>query len=290
MGRPMARNLMAAGHELVVASRSRGPVDELAGEGAETAETPREAAERCEAIITMVPDSPDVREVVLGDDGVLAGATKGSLVVDMSTISPLLAREVAAGAGERGVGALDAPVSGGESGAVEGTLSIMVGGSEEDFERARDLLSAMGTPRHVGPAGAGQVTKACNQVIIAAVIQGVSEALVLGSKGGVDPRAMIDALGAGLAGTRVMEAKEANFLDHDFTPGFRAELHHKDLGIALATAREYGVSLPVTALVDQLLATLEHTGRGKDDHSALLSLVEQAAGHRVGERDSDSSR
>ena len=283
MGRPMARNIMRAGHELTVHSRSPGPVEELAGEGAETADSPRAVAERCEAVITMVPDSPDVREVMLGEDGVLAGASEGALAVDMSTISPAVAREVAAAADGRGVGALDAPVSGGESGAIEGRLSIMVGSSDEHFARAEEMLSAMGTPTHVGEAGAGQVSKACNQVIIAGVIQAVSEALVLGSKAGVDPQEMVRALGGGLAGTRVMEAKESNFLDHDFEPGFRAELHHKDLGIALATAREHGVSLPLTALVDQLLAALEHRGRGKDDHSALLSLVEEAAGHRVGE-------
>lgn len=283
MGRPMARNLMAAGHELVVHSRSPGPVDEIAGEGAERAGSPREVAERVDATIAMVPDSPDVRQVMLGEEGVLSGATEGSLAIDMSTISPLVAREVAAAADARGVGALDAPVSGGERGAIEGTLSIMVGGSEEDFARAEGVLSAMGTPTHVGPAGTGQVTKAANQVIVAGVIQAVSEALVLGSKAGVDPRRMIRALGGGLAGTRVMEVKESSFLDHDFAPGFRAELHHKDLGIALATAREYGVALPVTALVDQLYATLEQRGRGKEDHSALLALVEEAAGHRVGE-------
>ncbi|MEJ7716842.1 MAG: NAD(P)-binding domain-containing protein [Thermoleophilaceae bacterium] len=188
MGRPMARNIMRAGHELTVHSRSPGPVEELTGEGAEAADSPRAVAERCEAVITMVPDSPDVREVMLGEDGVLAGAIEGALAIDMSTISPAVAREVAAAADGRGVGALDAPVSGGESGAIEGRLSIMVGGSDEHFARAEEMLSAMGTPTHVGEAGAGQVSKACNQVIIAGVIQAVSEALVLGSKAGVDPQ------------------------------------------------------------------------------------------------------
>jgi 3-hydroxyisobutyrate dehydrogenase-like beta-hydroxyacid dehydrogenase len=187
----MARNIMRAGHELTVHSRSPGPVEELAGEGAETADSPRAVAGRCEAIITMVPDSPDMREVTLGEDGVLAGAIEGALAIDMSTISPAVAREVAAAADGRGVGALDAPVSGGESGAIEGSLSIMVGGSDEHFARAEEMLSAMGTPTHVGEAGAGQVSKACNQVIIAGVIQAVSEALVLGSKAGVDPRKMV---------------------------------------------------------------------------------------------------
>jgi 2-hydroxy-3-oxopropionate reductase len=283
MGKPMARNLMRAGHELVVHSRSRPPVDELSEEGATPLATPRAVAEASEAVITMLPDSPDVREAMLGERGVLAGAAESSLAIDMSTISPLVAREVAAEAGARGVGALDAPVSGGESGAIEGRLSIMVGGPEQDFARAEELLSALGTPTHVGEAGAGQVTKACNQIVIAAVIEALSEALVLGSKAGVDPSKMIRALGAGLAGTRVMEVKQGNFLEHDFEPGFRVELHHKDLGIALATARELGVALPVTALVDQMLATLEQRGRGTEDHSALMTLLEEAAGHRVGD-------
>lgn len=283
MGKPMARNLMRAGHDLVVHSRSPGPVDELAGEGAEQAGTPREVAEAAEAVFTMLPDSPDVREAMLGEDGALAGASEGDLLIDMSTIAPAVAREVFEAASARGIGSLDAPVSGGERGAIEGRLSIMVGGSAEDFARAEPLFGAMGAPVHLGEAGAGQVTKACNQVIIAGVLQAVSEALVLGSKGGVDPPTMIRALSGGLAGTRIMEAKEASFLGHDFTPGFRAELHHKDMGIALATAREEGVALPIAALVDQLLGTLVEQGRGAEDHSALLTLVEESARHRVGD-------
>lgn len=283
MGRPMARNLMRAGHELVVHSRSAPPVDELVDEGAEKASSPRELAEAAEVVFTMLPDSPDVREATLGEHGALAGATEGDLLIDMSTIAPAVAREVAEASAEKRVGTLDAPVSGGEPGAIDGKLSIMVGGSAEDFARGKPLFDAMGTPTHLGDAGAGQVTKSCNQVIIAGVLQAVSEALVLGSKGGVDPKTMIRALSGGLAGSRILEAKEDNFLGHDFAPGFKAELHHKDTGIALATAREEGVSLPLAALVDQLLGTLVTHGRGAEDHSALLRLVEEAAGHRVGD-------
>jgi 2-hydroxy-3-oxopropionate reductase len=283
MGKPMARNLMEAGHELVVFNRSREPADELAADGARAAGTPREVAEGSGVVITMLPDSPQVREVVCGEDGVLAGAGEGTLVIDMSTISPLVTRELAEAGDERGVGMLDAPVSGGEPGAISGELSIMVGGSSEDFARAEPLFQAMGSAIHVGPAGTGQVVKACNQIVVALTIEAVSEALVLGSKAGVDPAKVIEALSGGLAGSKVMEAKASSFLEHDFDPGFRVELHHKDLGIALAAAREYGVPLPVTALVDQMLQNLQVAGRGDRDHSALLTVLEEAAQHRIGE-------
>jgi len=290
MGRPMARNLMRAGHELVVHSRSRGPVDELVGEGAEAAESPREVAERCWATITMLPDSPDVREAMLGEAGALAGASEADLLIDMSTISPEVAREVAVAAGARGVAAVDAPVSGGDQGAIDGVLSIMAGGAEVDVERARPLFEAMGTPTHLGGAGAGQVTKACNQIVVAGVIQAVSEALVLGSKAGVDPEKLVTALSGGLAGTQVMESKRAALLEHDDRPGFKTALHSKDLAIVLETARVHGVSVPASALLDQLLRSLATRGRGEEDHAfALLSLVEEAAGHQVGETPSGSS-
>lgn len=285
MGRPMARNLMAAGHELVVHNRSREVVEELESEGAEAAASSREVAERSAVTITMLPDSPDVHEAVLGADGALAGASKSDLLIDMSTISPVVAREIADAAEERGVAALDAPVSGGETGAIEGKLSIMVGGREESVERARPIFEAMGTPTHVGEAGAGQVTKTCNNLVVALVIQAVSEALVLGSKAGVDPDQLMTALSGGLAGTKVMEVKRSNFLEHDFAPGFRVELHKKDLGIALDTARLHGVPLMLTPIVDQMLAALQVAGRGRDDHSVLLAAVERAAGHVIGKAD-----
>jgi len=283
MGKPMARNLLAAGHDLVVHSRTRADVDELAREGASAAASPREVGEAAEVTIAMLPDSPQVEEVLAGDDGVLAGARAGSLVIDMSTISPVVTRALAASARERQVGYVDAPVSGGDVGAREGTLSIMAGGSEEDFERARPLLEALGrTIVHVGPVGAGQVVKACNQVVVALTIEAVGEALVLGSKAGVDPATIIQVLSGGLAANRVMEVRGRNFLEHDFEPGFRIDLHHKDLGIALSTAREYGVALPATAAVSEMLQALRTRGLGDRDHSALLTLIEDLAQHTIG--------
>jgi 2-hydroxy-3-oxopropionate reductase len=283
MGKPMARNLLAAGHDLVVHSRTRADVDELAAEGATAAASPHEVGETADVTIAMLPDSPQVEEVLAGDDGVLVGARPGSLVIDMSTISPVVTRALAATAAERHVGYVDAPVSGGDVGAREGTLSIMAGGSEEDFERARPLLQALGkTIVHVGPVGAGQVVKACNQVVVALTIEAVGEALVLGSKAGVDPATIIQVLSGGLAANRVMEVRGRNFLEHDFEPGFRIDLHHKDLGIALATAREYGVALPATAAVSEMLQALRTRGLGDRDHSALLTFVEDLAQHTIG--------
>jgi 2-hydroxy-3-oxopropionate reductase len=283
MGAPMARNLLQAGHSLVVHSRSRGPVDELAEAGAEPASSPREVAERAGVVITMLPDSAAVEDVVVGSDGVLAGASSGDLLIDMSTIHPTVSVAIAEAARERGVAVLDAPVSGGDVGARDGALSIMVGGEPADLERARPLLDVLGkTIVHVGEHGAGQVVKACNQVVVGITIAAVSEALVLGSKAGVDPERILDVLGGGLAANRVMEMRRHNFLEHDFTPGFRIDLHHKDLGIALESGGEYGVPLPVTALVQQGFRALRAKGHGGDDHSGLLALVEELADHRIG--------
>jgi 2-hydroxy-3-oxopropionate reductase len=282
MGKPMARNLMKAGHDLVVFNRSPGPIEELSGEGAEAAGSPKEVAQNSDIVITMLPDSPHVREVVAGENGVLEGINESSLVVDMSTISPVVSRELAAEAKKKGASMLDAPVSGGDVGAIEGTLSIMVGGEEADFERARPLFDVMGgTVTHVGPAGAGQVTKAANQIVVALTIEAVSEALVLGSKGGVAPEKILGVLSGGLAGNKVMEVKREKFLSHTFDPGFRIELHHKDLGIALAAGREYGVALPITALVDQMLLSMMRKGFGSEDHSALLRVIEDLSQHEI---------
>ncbi len=284
MGKPMAKNLLEAGHELVVYNRTREKADELASDGATVAESPMEVAERSDVIITMLPDSPQVEEVLVGDNGVLEGVKEGALIVDTSTISPVVTEELAAKVKERGASMLDAPVSGGDVGAIEGTLSIMVGGSEGDFERARPLFEAMGkTVTHVGGTGAGQVVKAANQIVVALTIEAVSEALVLGSKGGVAPEKILDVLSGGLAGNKVMEVKREKMLTHSFDPGFRIELHHKDLGIALAAGREYGVTLPVTAMVDQMLQELRMRGRGDRDHSALLTLIEDSSGHEIGD-------
>jgi 2-hydroxy-3-oxopropionate reductase len=281
MGKPMAENLIEAGYDLVAYNRTREKAEEL--DGATVAETPKGVAEQSDVIITMLPDSPQVEEVLTGEDGVLEGVEEGALIVDMSTISPVVTEELAKKAEEKGASMLDAPVSGGDVGAINGTLSIMVGGGEEDFERALPLFEVMGeTVTHVGPVGTGQVVKAANQIVVALTIEAVSEALVLGSKGGVPPEKILDVLGGGLAGNKVMEVKREKMLEHSFDPGFRVELHHKDLGIALAAGREYGVSLPVTAVVDQMLETLKMLGRGDQDHSALLTLIEESSGHEIG--------
>jgi 2-hydroxy-3-oxopropionate reductase len=283
MGKPMAKNLIEAGHELVVYNRTSKKAEELAGAGAVVAASPREVAEQSDVVVTMLPDSPQVEEVLVGEEGVFEGVKEGALIVDMSTISPVITEELAARAKEKGASMLDAPVSGGDVGAIEGTLSIMVGGSDEDFQRARPLFEAMGkTVTHVGGSGAGQVVKAANQIVVALTIEAVSEALVLGSKAGVAPGKILDVLGGGLAGNKVMEVKREKMLTHSFDPGFRIELHHKDLGIALAAGREYGVTLPVTAIVDQMLQDLRMRGRGDRDHSALLTLIEDSSGHEIG--------
>jgi 2-hydroxy-3-oxopropionate reductase len=282
MGRPMALNLLRAGCPLVVHNRTREKEKEFVAEGAESAGSPREAASHCEVVITMLPDSPDVEKVYLGEDGVIAGAHQGQLLIDMSSIAPSVARAVAEAASGVGADALDAPVSGGDVGARDGTLSIMVGGPAGAFERARPLFDILGkTVVHMGGAGAGQTAKACNQILVAVTIEAVSEALVLASKAGVDPDRLIEVLSGGLAGNRVMEVRRRNFLDHDFTPGFKLALHHKDLGIALRTARELDVYVPTTAIVDQMLAALEAAGEGSLDHSALLTVIEQASAHRI---------
>jgi 2-hydroxy-3-oxopropionate reductase len=281
MGTSMARNLIEDGHELVIHNRTRAKAEKLAKLGAEVATSPREVAGRSDVIITMLPGPPEVEEVLAGENGLLEGVREGSLIVDMSTSSPLLAQELSRTANTRGVGMLDAPVSGGDIGAIEGTLSIMVGGEKEDFERARPLFEAMGkTIVHVGAAGAGQTVKACNQIVVALVIEAVSEALVLGSKAGVKPEKVIEVLSGGLAANKVMEVKGEKFLSHDFAAGGKVEYHRKDLGIVLAAGREYGVALPVTALVDQLFGTLVAQGKGGWDHSALITLIEEWSGAR----------
>ena len=284
MGKPMAYNLMKAGYELVISNRNPVPANELAAEGATTVGSPQAVAELSDVVITMLPDSPHVRAVVTGENGVLAGAKAGTLVIDMSTISPVVTQEVAQAAHVRSVRILDAPVSGGDVGAQQGTLSIMVGGSTEDFAQAKPIFEVLGkTIVHVGGIGAGQVVKACNQIVVALTIEAVSEALVLGSKAGVDPAVILQVLSGGLAANRVMEVRGPNFLKHDFRPGFKIALHHKDLGIALAAGREYGVALPVTAIVDQMLQALKLRGQGDQDHSALLTLIEDWAQYQIGE-------
>jgi 2-hydroxy-3-oxopropionate reductase len=286
MGKPMARNLAKAGYDLVIYNRSRDDVDTLLAEGDQfqAAASPREVAERTKAVITMLPDSPDVRDVVFGEKGVLSAMSTGHMLVDMSTIAPATAVEVDAALRERGARALDAPVSGGDKGAIAGTLSIMVGGDAEDFQRATPLFEAMGkTIVHVGGAGAGQIVKACNQVVVAINYAAVSEALVLGAKAGVDPDKIVQVLSGGLAASRVLEMKGPTMVAHQFEPGFRVDLHRKDLGIARSTAAENSAPLPVTAVVSQLFEAAAAAGKGDRDHSALVTVYEELAQFTIGD-------
>jgi 2-hydroxy-3-oxopropionate reductase len=284
MGKPMAHNLLKAGFPLVVQNRHQEITDEFLAAGARAGTRPRDIAASCDVVITMLPGPTQVEGVLVGPGGIIEGAHAGLVVIDMSTITPVVASTLAARLAEYGITLLDAPVSGGDAGAMAGTLSIMVGGDEETFKRCMPIFQALGkTIVHVGASGAGQVVKACNQIVVALVIEAVSEALVLGSKAGVDPAKILQVLGGGLAANRVMELRGASMLAHDFTPGGRVRFHHKDLGFALETARRYGVSLPVTALVDQMLASLEVRGHGDLDHSALLTYLEDLASYRIGQ-------
>jgi 2-hydroxy-3-oxopropionate reductase len=282
MGRPMARNLLAAGYTVVVHDVVAAAVDELVNAGASAAATAREVAATTDVLITMVPDSPEVEAVYLGPDGAFEALRPGWLAIDMSSIAPRTARLLAARAAEAGAAMLDAPVSGGDKGAIAGTLSIMVGGPEDAFERARPIFEVLGkTIVRVGDAGAGQVVKACNQVVVALVIEAVAEGLLLGAKAGVDPERIVEVLQGGLASTRVLEMRKANMLEGKFDPGFRIRLHIKDLRNALDLARESGVVLPITAEVDQMMQALRIAGRGDFDHSGLLTHLEDMAGFRV---------
>jgi 2-hydroxy-3-oxopropionate reductase len=282
MGKPMARNLMAAGYELTVLDVVADAMAELVAEGATAGSSPVQVAADTDVLISMLPDSPQVREVYLGAEGAYEALRPGWLSIDMSSIAPGTARELAERAAAAGAEALDAPVSGGDKGAIGGTLSIMVGGSEAAFERARPILEVMGaTIVHCGPAGAGQVVKVCNQVVVGVVIEAVAEALVLGAKAGVDPARIADVLQGGLAATRVLELRRDNFLSGSFDPGFRIRLHLKDLKNALQLSREAGVALPAAAVVEQLMRAADANGRGDYDHSGLITVLEDLAAGRV---------
>lgn len=279
MGRPMALNLAKAGHELVVEDRNRAPIAELVAAGADTAATAREVAERTDLVITMLPNSPQVEEVVLGVDGVRDGAHDGLVYVDASSINPLVSRSVSEKLAQVGVPMVDAPVSGGEPMAVNGTLSFMVGGPEDVVEQVRPVLDVMGASVvRVGDIGAGNIAKLANQAIVAVNIAVVAEALVLAQKAGVDPEAVFQAIKGGLAGSTVMNAKAPMMLDHDFQPGFRINLHLKDLTNVMATSHEVGAPMPLTAEVFELMTQLKAHGFEREDHSSLLRTYESAAG------------
>ena len=278
MGKPMALRLLRAGYPMVVFNRSQGPENELVATGAVAGKSPQHVAEQSDVVITMLPDSPDVEKVILGSNGVLEGLHSGGLVIDMSTVLPSLARHIADVAEQKGCEALDAPVSGGQIGAESGTLSIMVGGSGEAFERAKPILENMGKNIvHMGGAGAGQITKAANQIVCSGTIAAVGEALVMAKKAGVDPGRVREALLGGFAQSRILEVHGNRMLHRNFQPGFKLKLHRKDMAIVLDTARELGVALPVSSIVTELMNALMASSGGELDHSALVTVFEKLA-------------
>jgi 2-hydroxy-3-oxopropionate reductase len=279
MGSPMAVHLAKAGHQVVGYNRTPEKTAPLVAEGGRAAESIADAVRDAEVVCVMVPDSPDVLDVLTGEDGVFDNAKPGTLVVDFSSIRPDVTRQLAEKATAKGIRLVDAPVSGGEAGAINAALSIMVGGQTDDFEAAKPYLDVVGkTVVHVGPNGAGQTVKAANQLIVAANIQALAEAVVFLEAYGVDTDAALEVLGGGLAGSKVLDQKKQNMLDHSFEPGFRIALHHKDLGIVTAAAREAGVVIPIGALVAQLMGSALANGDGGLDHSGLLRGVERLSG------------
>jgi len=282
MGRPMARNLLKAGYALTVYDLRQSPLMELREAGATPAASCRDVAAQSDTIITMLPDGPDVEIAILDSDGVLAGTRKGSLIVDMSSISPNISQKIAAACARQGVDFLDAPVSGGEPKAIEGTLAIMVGGDPAAFERARPILERMGSAVTLtGPVGAGNTTKLANQIMVACNIAAMGEALVLATRAGLDPEVVFNAVKGGLAGSTVLNLKAPMLIARNFEPGFRIELHQKDLRNALLAAESLKVSLPLTGLVQQMLIALMNEGKGQLDHSAIAQFIERMAGIEV---------
>ena len=282
MGLPMGLNLLRAGYELTVHDVSPLGVDHLVSAGGVAASSPSEVAGAVDVLITMLPDSPQVLEVYLGANGAFEALRPDWLVIDMSSIDPAVSRDLAQRASAAGAEMLDAPVSGGDKGAIAGTLSIMVGGSDEAYARALPILSTMGkTVTHVGPSGSGQVVKVCNQVVVAVVIEAVAEALVLGAKAGVDPNLIADVLQGGLAATRVLEMRRENMIGGNFEPGFRIRLHLKDLKNAMELARANAVPLPAASQVEQLMLSMLASGRGELDHSALITVLQDLAGFSI---------
>lgn len=282
MGRPMARNLMKAGYSLTVYDVVGSSVEEIVTAGATAAPSSKEVAQKASVVITMVPDSADSEVAILGPGGVLEGASRGSVVIDMSSIAPGSSQKIAAACEGAGVDFLDAPVSGGEPKAIDGTLAIMVGGKKEVFDRHVGLLDAVGGSIVLcGDYGAGNTTKLANQIIVAANIVGAAEALVLASKAGLDPNVVFEAIKGGLAGSAVLNAKAPMMIEGNFKPGFRVKLHQKDLHNALLTGKDLGVPLPVTSLVQQMLGALMNGGKADLDHSAIANFIEDMAGSTI---------
>lgn len=284
MGKPMAANLLKAGHELVVYDIIKSNVEYITAKGAKSAASAKDVAAQCQTIITMLPNSPHVKEAVLGEEGILKGAAAGTLIIDMSSIAPGASQEIEAACRKKGVHLLDAPVSGGEPKAVDGTLSIMVGGNQAIFESVKeDILLKMGASAvWCGAIGAGNTTKLANQVIVACNIAALAEALLLARKAGVDPELVFDAIKGGLAGSTVMNAKAPMMLEGNFEPGFRIDLHIKDLANALDTGHAVGSPLPLTAAVMEMMQTLKSDGKGGCDHSALAEYYAKVSGEKIG--------
>jgi 2-hydroxy-3-oxopropionate reductase len=277
MGKPMSKNLIKAGHELTVYDVVDAPVRELEKAGAKTASSSKEVAEKTDLIVTMLPDSADVEKAAIGPHGIFEGIKTGSTYIDMSTISPVTTKKLAKAAKARGVRVIDAPVSGGEKGAVEATLTIMAGGSRQVFDDCLPVFQAMGKNIvYCGEIGSGQVVKACNQILVAGVLESASEALVLGTKAGVDPEIVLKVIAGGYA-MRVLDARGPLILNRDFKPGFKTKLHYKDLGIALAAGSEYGVPLPVTSIIHEMMGAMKVSGRGEYDHSGIITVLEDLA-------------
>ena len=282
MGKPMARNILKAGFPLVVHNRSRAAVDELVAEGATAAWTPAEVARQVDVVITNLPDSPDVEHVALGADGIIEGAHEGLIFIDNSTIKPATARKIAAGLAEKGVSALDAPVSGGDIGAINGTLTIMLGGEQAALEKAMPVLEAMGKSiTLVGDAGAGQIAKVCNQIMVAAQMVGMGELLMVAQKAGADPQKVVQAIKGGAAQCWALDIKPPRLFDGNRQPGFKAYMQAKDLNIVLDTAREYGVPLPGTSANTQLFSAMLEMGMGDLDNSAVIGVIEALAGEKL---------
>lgn len=279
MGKPMCRNLMKAGYQCTVYNRSKKSMEELEKEGAEKADTAGDAAFDKDVVITMLPDSPEVREVVLGENGIGAAMKKGSILIDMSSISPIVSREIGDNLSRYGVEMLDAPVSGGEPKAIDGTLSIMVGGKREVFEQVKKLLLCMGSSAvYCGMLGAGNVTKLSNQIIVAMNITACAEAFTMAKKAGVDPECVFHAIRGGLAGSMVMDVKVPMMIEGNEKPGFRIDLHIKDLKNALNTAKELKMELPMTREIEKMFEQLHDDGWGNKDHSALIKFYEKITG------------
>lgn len=282
MGKPMAKNLLKAGYELVVLDVNKASVEELVNAGAESAATAAEVATKTDVIITMLPNSPHVKAVALGEKGLIEAAAPGKTLIDMSSIAPGASQEVAAGLEPKGMDMLDAPVSGGEPKAIDGTLAVMVGGKKETFDKYRDILDVMaGSVVYVGKIGAGNTTKLCNQIVVALNIAAVSEAMVLAKKAGVDPDLVYQAIRGGLAGSTVMDAKAPMMMDRNFKPGFRIDLHIKDMANALETSRSVGVPLPLAAQAMEMMQAIKQDGCGVEDHSSIVKFYEKLANIEV---------